>query len=127
MNRLITSCIMCKKKLVGRSDKKFCSLDCKNEYHQKLRAVTQVATQSIDRILHRNRSILLELMGKNKTQMKIDRKLLDRKNFKYNYITGYYVNARGKTYHYVYDFSWMEFSDREILINRRRKKNLSTV
>lgn len=114
-------CIMCKKNLAGRSDKKYCSLECKNTYSQRLRAVTQQATLKVDGILHRNRSILLEILGKNKSQIKVDRRLLDRKNFKYDYITGYYVNSKDKTYHYVYDFSWMIFSDREILINRRRQ------
>ena len=113
------NCKMCKTQMKGRSDKLFCSSGCKNEYHIKLRQVTNLATQTIDRILHRNRSILLELMGKNQKQKKVNRELLDKKKFNFHYITGYYSNSKGKIYNYVYDFAWMIFSDREILIIRR--------
>ncbi|MFZ1561427.1 MAG: hypothetical protein WAT37_15955, partial [Saprospiraceae bacterium] len=69
-------------------------------------------------ILHRNRSILLEIMGKNSTQKKVPRALLDSKKFHFGYITHYHVNAQNKTVHCVYDFSWMIFSDQEVLIKR---------
>ena len=115
----VNKCKMCKTIIKGRSDKKFCSIGCKNEYHIKLRQVTNQATIATDKILHRNRSILLEVMGKNMKQKKIDRAILDKKKFNYHTVTGYYVNSKEKTYNYVYDFSWMIFSDRKILINRR--------
>ena len=122
MPRHKTICLICEKPLIGRSDKKFCSLACKNDYHTHLRQLSRDVAHETDKFLHRNRSILYEIMGDRKTQIKIKRDILDKKNFKYQYITGYYINSKGKTYHYVYDFSWMEFSDREILINRRRVK-----
>lgn len=111
---------MCKKAVKGRSDKQFCSIECKNEYHVRLLQVTKETTLSTDKILHRNRSILLEVMGKNVKQKKIDRSILDKKKFNYHYVTGYYLNSSNKMYNYVYDFSWMIFSDREILIIRRK-------
>ena len=104
-------CKMCKAQMKGRSDKQFCSIACKNEYHIKLRQVTNKATMSTDRILHRNRSILLEVMGKNTKQKKVDRTMLDKKKFNFHYVTGYYYNSRNKMFNYVYDFSWMVFSD----------------
>lgn len=103
----------------GRRDKLFCSVNCKNYYHSNLRSVTVKASKKIDIILHRNRSILLELLGKNGTQKKIKRIDLERKHFKFKYLTHFYKNKHGKTYHYVYDFAWMEFSDDEVLILRR--------
>lgn len=113
-------CKLCKSPFKGRSDKVFCSVKCKTIYSYRLRAVTTDATKAIDSILHRNRSILLEVLGKNKSQVKLDRTLLDKKKFNYTYITHYHVNNQGKTVHYVYDFSWMIFSDQEILIKRIR-------
>ena len=114
------TCTLCKNELSGRSDKKFCSVACKTEYHEKLAKVTFAATQRIDKILHRNRSILLEIMGKNDTQKKVPRELLDQKKFNWHYITQYHINSQNKTVHYLYDFSWMIFSDQEILIKRVR-------
>jgi len=111
---------MCKSVLHGRSDKIFCSVICKSTYHQKLGRVTRDATYKIDKILHRNRSILLEIMGKHKTQCKVPIMMLERKKFNFNYITHYKINKEGKEYRYLYDFSYMTFSDATVLINRKR-------
>lgn len=114
-------CKICSKPIVGRADKKFCSVKCKNYYHTNLRKATNTAVKHIDTILHRNRSILLEIMGKKRTTLKTERATLDKKKFNFKYFTHMYVNSRGKTYYYVYDFSWMEFSDNEILIVKKQK------
>jgi endogenous inhibitor of DNA gyrase (YacG/DUF329 family) len=116
-------CPICKKKVVGRSDKRFCSLDCKNNYHIRLQKHTSNATEETDKILHRNRSILLELMGRSKTRKKISRIILDKKNFSFDYITGFHINTKNKTIHHVYDFSWAIFTDQEVLIMRNVEKD----
>ena len=111
---------ICKSELKGRPDKKFCSPACKNFYHTKLRAVTKDAASQIDAILHRNRAILLEIVGKNGIQKKVLRIVLERKKFRFKYLTHFHINSKGKMFHYLYDLAWMEFSDDEILIVRKR-------
>lgn len=113
-------CKMCPNTFTGRSDKIFCSAKCKTSYHEKLAKVTHQATIKIDKILHRNRSILLEIMGKNGNQKKVSRVLLDSKKFHYGYLTHFHINSQNKMVYYVYDFSWMMFSDQEVLIRRTR-------
>lgn len=113
------SCKICKSKLQGRRDKIFCSITCKNYYHVNLRRVTRIEAQTISRILHRNRSILLEVMGKNKSRKKVSRQLLDKKKFNFKYHTHLHVNSKKKTFYYIYDFAYMEFSDDEVLITRK--------
>ena len=113
-------CKLCGTGIKGRQGKVFCSVKCKSSYHYQLRAVTDLATDAIDKILHRNRSILLEILGKNSSQKKVDRKILDRKKFNFNYMTSFYRNSKNKLYHIVYDFAWMEFTDGEILIVKRK-------
>jgi hypothetical protein len=105
--------------VVGRKDRLFCSVRCKNYYHINLRKVTEIAVKEIDEILHRNRSILLEIMGKTKGKIKVNRMVLEKKKFVFKYHTHQYTNSKGKTYYYLYDFSWMEFSTDEILIVRK--------
>jgi len=112
-------CKICNTVFQGRSDKLYCSIRCKNYYHVNLRKVTNKVAIPIDRFLHRNRSILLEILGKNKSQKKVSRYLLEQKKFRFKYMTHYHINTKGKMYHYVYDISWMQFSDDEILINRK--------
>ncbi len=111
-------CKYCKGPVFGRSDKIFCTTTCKSRYHRQLRRITWKATRKIDKILHRNRSILFEIMGEEIAKKEIDKYILDKKNFRFDYITGYYENARGKRYHIVYDFAWMQFSKGKILIIR---------
>ena len=113
-------CKICKNYVLGRSDKLFCSVRCKNYYHTNLRRVTLKESKTIDAILHRNRSILLEIMGKNQVQKKVERIVLENKNFRFNYLTHYHKNKAGKVYHWVYDFAWMSFSNDTVLIIRKR-------
>lgn len=113
-------CRYCKKQFLGRTDKLFCAVKCKNKYHLRLRQVTNDSTKNIDAILHRNRSILLEILGKNGVYKKFHRTILDKKNFNFNYVTSYHVNNKGKTVNHVYDFSWLTFSDDEVLVRRKK-------
>ena len=117
---MIKKCKICNKKIVGRGDKIFCSITCKNKYHIKLRQVNTKFTNKIDIILHRNRSILLEVLGKNSSKKKLPRIILDNKKFNFNYLTSFHINSQGKTVHHVYDFSWLVFSDDEVLIQRKK-------
>ncbi|WP_339611211.1 hypothetical protein [uncultured Planktosalinus sp.] len=113
------TCKICKKILRGRTDKLFCSVGCKNYYHTQLRKASNRAAQQIDEYLKRNHGILLELIGKNKTQIKIYRTRLEQKKFRFKYHTHFHINSKGKMFHYVYDIAWMEFSDDEILIVKK--------
>jgi len=116
-------CRLCKKIFKGRSDKIFCTVKCKSTYHTLLSRATTEETIQIDKILHRNRSILLEIIGKNMVYKKVSKELLDAKNFKYSYVTSYHLNTRKKMINYVYDFSWAVFSDHKIIIKRLRTNN----
>jgi len=54
-------CKICQKKIVGRSDKIFCDIRCKNQYHQHLRFITKKAAIEINSYLRRNYVILWEV------------------------------------------------------------------
>ncbi|MBL0024306.1 MAG: hypothetical protein IPO98_04485 [Saprospiraceae bacterium] len=111
-------CRLCKQPISGRADKIFCSATCKSQYHIKLNKVTMNASERIDKILHRNRSILFEIIGKNTSQKRIERQELDAKKFNWQYITHYHINTHNKLVNYIYDFSWMIFSDQKVLIKK---------
>lgn len=113
-------CKICQKILRGRSDKVFCSMDCKNNYHKNVRYASKAAAIEINGFLKRNYAILWELLGENKTQIKVYRNQLEKKNFRFKYHTHFHINSKNKMFHYVYDLAWMEFSDDEILIVRKQ-------
>ena len=113
-------CENCDTEFRGRSDKRFCSTACKNNFNYQLRKHTKDITKDIDKILHRNRIILDTIMGEKRKKMKMDRLELEKMGFSFKYITGIYKNRENKLYHYVYDFAWMEFSTQEILIVKKK-------
>jgi hypothetical protein len=113
-------CGVCKKEFIGRSDKKYCSLDCKNKFNNQLRSTQSNIIAQIDIILHRNHHILTVLFGGGKTKkIKIQKLVLLRAGFDFTHYTGTYTNNKNKRYNYVYDFAWMEFSTQEVLIVKK--------
>lgn len=114
-------CPICKNQIKGRSDKRFCSKTCKSYYHRKLIETNTKSTRKIDSILHRNRAILLELMGKHKNELRISRLELDKKKFNFNYFTGRTVNKHSKAYIHIYDFRYMMFSDAKVIVYKGKR------
>lgn len=112
-------CQYCDKEVLGRSDKKFCSPDCRTRAFLEKKKASQVEiVETINKILLKNRIILAEIMGTNK-QKTVSRIELIRQGFNFQHFTGNYLNKQGKYYYYVYDFAWMEFSTQEVLIVRK--------
>jgi hypothetical protein len=112
------NCLQCGTSLQGRSDKRYCSVACKNEHNHRNRSQTKEAVAEIDSYLHRNREILATLMGDSNKET-LDRAVLTRAKFRWEYMTGIYKNKQGKWYHLVYDYAWMEFTDQHVMIVRK--------
>lgn len=112
------TCIHCEKEFFGRSDKKFCSITCKNHYNYNLRKQTRDITKEIDGFLHRNRIILQTIMGERK-QMTIDKIELEKMGFRFDYITGMKKNTQNKIYRYVYDFAYLDFTVKQIRLYKK--------
>ena len=70
----------------GRSDKKFCSLACKNTFASLNRLARRNEMAEIDAYLHRNREILSTLMGEA-SKMELDLMVLTRTGFRYESLT----------------------------------------
>ncbi len=119
-------CLVCSKEMKGRSDKKFCSINCKNQFHRDLKEQTNSVVQEIDEILHRNYEICIKLMKMEKNKkISFPRLTLEKMGFNFNYYTSTYVNSQKKQLHYVYDYAWMEFSSRDIMLYRYKYKPTS--
>jgi hypothetical protein len=113
-------CPICNAKVLGRADKLFCGIACKNTFNYQQKASNQSATKDIDGYLHRNREILALLMG-SASKITLEKIVLDRTGFKYPYHTSHYINKEGKTYWLVYDYAWMDFANGSVLIVKRGK------
>jgi hypothetical protein len=113
-------CQQCQSMIKGRSDKKFCSTSCKNKFNNAQKKATCSVTEEIDGYLHRNRTILHNLMQDSKKEI-FDKLVLVRSGFQFDYMTGIYTNKENKMYRYVYDYGWMDFSDQKVLVVAKMK------
>jgi hypothetical protein len=113
-----STCFQCQTIIKGRSDKKFCSATCKNAFYNAQKKDTLEVTVEIDGYLHRNRTILKQIMGTSKKEI-LDRLVLVRAGFHFDYMTHFYINKENKMYHFVYDYGWMAFSDQKVLIIKK--------
>ena len=111
-------CLECGEPILGRSDKKFCSTACKNAFYNAKKKETLDIAVEIDGYLHRNRTILKQIMGASKKEI-FDRLVLVRAGFQFDYMTNIYINKENKMSRMVYDYGWMDFSDQKVLIVKK--------
>ena len=120
--RPVAFCPICGDPVVGRRDKIFCQPVCKAIYHRRRKKQLTPIAEPIDAMIHRNWVILTELyeeMGKRKFFVPMAK--LDKSGFQTKYFMSFQLNKHGKRYHYVYNFGWMKFSKKEVMVIRRDK------
>lgn len=100
-----TKCIECGDKIMGRSDKKFCTDQCRSAYNNRLNSDSNNIMRNINNTLRKNRRILLEANPEGKS--KISREHLIKKGFKFDYITNLYQTKNGHTYYFCYDQGYL--------------------
>ena len=114
---MIKKCLICNVPIYGRIDKRFCSDNCRNRYHNGLKSSESMYLRKINYILRRNRRILLESFQSGHEVVSIFH--LSNKGFDYNYITNYEVNGEGYTTYFCYDLGYMQYSDLKLRLLKR--------
>ena len=89
-------CLECGEKIIGRSDKKFCSDLCRNAYNNKLNADSYNLVRNINNALRKNRRILEEACKDDKA--KTSKSALLREGFDFGYFTNIRTTQKGSTY-----------------------------
>lgn len=99
-------CPVCELKILGRSDKKFCSLKCKSAYQYQQKKSEEVLFYKIDKQLKKNRKLL---KAYNKSGMSTVRKgRLLKEGFDPNYFTHYWKNNKGEVYLFCYEYGFLK-------------------
>lgn len=98
-------CIECGEKLVGRTDKKFCSDSCRNSYNNKLNKDSKNLVRNINNRLRKNYRILEELNPNEK--IKTTKSKLTAKGFDFEHFTSIYTTKAGTVYYFVYDQGYL--------------------
>lgn len=99
------ACIECGEKIVGRTDKKFCSDYCRNAYNNNLNKDRKNLVRNINNLLRKNYRILEELNPTDKT--KTSKSKLLAKGFNFEYFTSTYTTKAGNTYYFIYDQGYL--------------------
>jgi hypothetical protein len=99
-------CLSCGELIKGRSDKKFCSDQCRNSHTNELNSDANNYVRVINNSLRKNRRILAETLGSNE-KLKISRDKLSSKGFSFSYYTNMFQSKTGNTYYFCYEYGYM--------------------
>ena len=95
------TCPECGDKIVGRSDKKFCSDACRNAFNNKQNKNSTNFMRNVNNKLRKNNRILSEYNTEGKT--KITKLKLQNAGFDFDFITQMVTYKNGSQYYFVYD------------------------
>jgi hypothetical protein len=110
-------CLDCGNSIKGRSDKKFCDDQCRNNYNNRLKIEDSSTVKQINAILKKNRSILQTLNPEGKLKITAEKML--RLGFNFNYFTHTYETYKGSIYFFCYEYGYLKLSQEEILLVKR--------
>jgi len=99
------NCISCREQIRGRADKKFCSDQCRNAYHNEQNNGRINYIRNVNNILKKNRRILENLNPSGKIKIKKDK--LSSLGFNFQYFTNVYKTNTGNTYYFCYEQGYL--------------------
>ncbi len=80
-------CIQCSTPIEGRSDKIFCGINCKNNYHKNQREYRKVNSESVLQILQKNYTILEGVSEGKSEPFEIKKSYLAKLGYAFDYFT----------------------------------------
>lgn len=112
------TCPACGEKIIGRSDKKFCSDGCRNSYNNQQNKDTTNLIRNTNNALRKNYRILHKLNPEGKT--KTTKTKLLNEGFRFDLFTSTYITKEGKTYFFIYDHGYLPIdNDFYVLVVRK--------
>jgi len=116
METILKTCPECGGAIHGRSDKKFCSTDCRTYYHNKHRGLESNMMRAINCVLQRNRRILMECSGGTRSA-KVAILLLQSRGFDFSYYTHCRPDKKGREIRYCYDYGYLRADQGKVIIS----------
>ena len=113
-------CLSCGEIIQGRSDKKFCSDQCRNAYNNELNSDANNYVRVINNALRKNRRVLSEVLGNN-DKIKISKEKLNSKGFSFNFYTNMFQSKTGNTYYFCYEYGYMILESDFVLVVMRKE------
>lgn len=111
------TCIICERKLIGRSDKVFCDIKCKNKYHAEIRKTKNLLAKDTFEILCSNWYILTGLMQENKNKLLVNKTVLDKLGFRFNYVSEVKNKGHNLDY-YLFNISYRRLKHQLVYVEK---------
>jgi predicted nucleic acid-binding Zn ribbon protein len=102
-------CMNCGIEITGRLGKMFCSDSCRNRHNNKQNKDSTNLIRNVNNKLRKNHRILSELNFEDR--IKVERKLLKKKGFDFEFFTSVLNSKTGKDYYFVYDQGFVELEE----------------
>ncbi len=110
-------CLQCGVPIRGRSDKKFCSAQCRNYYNNRRNRDVNNFIRNVNNTLRKNRRIMRKLTPAGKAT--VHKKQLQRAGFDFDYYTYTYKTNKGKLYFFCYEYGYLPLENDYYLLVKR--------
>ena len=99
-------CLDCGARLLGRSDKKFCSDQCRNNYNNRINRDQNNYVRNVHAQLRRNRKILSDLLDDG--HHRIHRDALIAQGYNFTFFTHLVETREGTRWSYCFEYGFHE-------------------
>lgn len=106
-------CIECGERIAGRTDKKYCTDQCRTAWHNKHHSES-VYMRTVNNILRRNRKILADLAARG--VRKVGSAALMKLGFEFGYFTNMKRSRNGVLAHYCYEQGYTALTRGTVLL-----------
>lgn len=112
-------CLECGERIVGRTDKRFCSDACRNMHHYRANNSSINYVRNVVNALKRNRRILSELNTGPEGKTKVHRDKLVERGYSFMYHTNTHRTKIGNVYVFCFEQGYLELSENWFMLVRR--------
>src|SRR5690606_9722188 len=102
---MVKKCTQCEAEFNGRLNQRFCSVKCKNDFHNERNRERESVVNEVNKTLHKNWAILKNLHTVYRSKP-IHLQILESNGFKTKFHTHTHNSPIGEKYVMVYDYGY---------------------
>ena len=102
-------CLDCGDIIRGRTDKKFCSDQCRNNYNNRLNRDSNNYVRNVHGLLRKNRRILADLYSEKR--LRVHRDALFALGYNFSFFTHVIDTPSGLRFQYCFEYGYRETGD----------------
>jgi hypothetical protein len=114
-------CPECKEPIIGRKDKKFCGDVCRTAYHNNVSHQSDSSMRAINKVLIKNRRILLEVTSKRSKGNTTDVHFLQDLGFDFSYYTHCRPYRSSQVIVFCYEVGYIRNEENKVQILRNSR------